>query len=277
MGEGFKYRSHDSLGDYNFAESGIRFNRVRRYDISDIIFGGEQGRAISLAFIKGYKFSFKKGLFMALAATFLSFFIISAIALTYSNMNLWRIFLTACGIAFFVVIFMFMGKRMGGRWNSDAGWVIFGNLLYRDDEKVNIGKMFEGLFLSMEFNKNFQGRTIGVTRSITEQFLSADISDFMEEVELENADFMENFRIYSTNQQEARYLLTPLLMESLYGLKKLLGRPMNFSFVGSKLFITFEMEDLLELGTIDKVDGFDKIAELYIPFGYYANDRLSWP
>lgn len=283
MDEGFKYRSHDSIGKYSFDKSGIRFNRVHKYDVSDIISGGERGRAIRLAFIKGYKFNFPKGVFAVLLATFFSFFIILSFVFTYSDMSLWRIVLISCGITFFIIFFMIMGKALNGKHGTDSDWVVLSKLLYREDERVYIGKMFEGLFLSMEFNKKFMGRTIGMTRSFTEQFLSADISDFMEEVDLENADFMEDFRVYSTDQQEARYLLTPLLMESLYGLKQRLGRPMNFSFAGSKLFITFEMEDLLELATIDKVDSFDKIAELYVSLsdimqtaGYLGLDRRIW-
>lgn len=285
MGDGFSYRYHDSLGRYDFENSGISFEKVRKYDISDIISGDGNLGSIRLAFIKGYKYSFKKGRVVVVMFMFFVFFFMLSFSLInmYSDMEWWKILLVSGGIGGAIVWFMLTGKNLDGKINEEVDWVIVSNILYREDETINIGKLFEGLFLSMEFNKDFTGQILGITRSWTENFLSSKVAEGMEEVELENAEFMDEFCIYATDQQEARYLLTPQLVESLYGLKQSLDRPMNFSFAGSKLFVTFEMEDLLELGAGAEVDSFDKIIELYIcvsdimqTAGHFGLDRRIW-
>ena len=42
----------------------------------------------------------------------------------------------------------------------------------------------------------------------------------LEEIELEDPEFMEHFRVYSTDQVEARYILSPSMMERLLAFRR---------------------------------------------------------
>ena len=68
---------------------------------------------------------------------------------------------------------------------------------------------FKGLIIKIQMKKNFKGVTIlGSSDNIRK------LKGF-ENVELESVDFMQNRKVYSTDQIEARYLLTTAFMERL--------------------------------------------------------------
>jgi hypothetical protein len=80
--------------------------------------------------------------------------------------------------------------------------------------------VFHGLMVRLDFNKNFRGRTTVVPNgagnaggSLLAQLFQVGGSPRKEKVTLENPDFENIFDVHSTNDQEARYLLTPKLME----------------------------------------------------------------
>ena len=80
--------------------------------------------------------------------------------------------------------------------------------------------IFHGLMVRLDFNKNFRGRTTVVpngarpgTGSFIAGLFDLGSSPRKEKVNLENPDFENIYDVYSTNDQEARYLLTPKLME----------------------------------------------------------------
>lgn len=67
--------------------------------------------------------------------------------------------------------------------------------------------LFRVLILKLEMNKNFSGQTIVVPKYINYNARNK------EEVILEDTNFMKLNNVYSTDQIEARYLLTPSFME----------------------------------------------------------------
>jgi hypothetical protein len=80
--------------------------------------------------------------------------------------------------------------------------------------------VFHGLMIRLDFNKNFRGQTTVVPNGVSPAghsllggLLDIGGSPRKEKVNLENPDFENIFDVYSTNDQEARYLLTPKLME----------------------------------------------------------------
>lgn len=87
--------------------------------------------------------------------------------------------------------------------------------------------IFKGLFFAADFNKHFSGRTL--VRAGKAGLFSGLFGNL---VKLEDPRFNERFRVYSTDQVEARYLLTPRLMERLMDLRGTLG-DFEVSFVGS--------------------------------------------
>lgn len=68
---------------------------------------------------------------------------------------------------------------------------------------------FKGLVVKVQMKKKFSGKTVvGIKGNISKVKGG-------EKVELEDVDFMRNREIYSTDQIEARYILTPSFMERL--------------------------------------------------------------
>lgn len=87
--------------------------------------------------------------------------------------------------------------------------------------------IFKGLFFAADFNKHFHGSTL--VRAGKAGLFSGIFGNL---VKLEDPRFNQVFRVYSSDQVEARYLLTPRLMERLLELRESLGS-FEVSFTGS--------------------------------------------
>ena len=82
-----------------------------------------------------------------------------------------------------------------------------------DKERSRTVTDFDGLIVKFQMNKNFTGTTIiGEKQDITR-------IGRCEKVVLESEEFMKGRNIFSTNQIEARYLITPAFMERLIKLE----------------------------------------------------------
>ncbi|HMK24973.1 MAG TPA: DUF3137 domain-containing protein [Chitinophagaceae bacterium] len=126
---------------------------------------------------------------------------------------------------------------------------------------------FKGLFFIAEFNKHFQGRTyvwsetnpqLGFFRKIFTTF-----ADDLEKVKLESVDFKNSFSVYSSDQVEARYILTPSFMERLIRLEQLIGQGISFSFVNTYIFVAVPMPDNLFEPAIYRPNNYDIIGDYY--------------
>lgn len=87
--------------------------------------------------------------------------------------------------------------------------------------------IFKGLFFAADFNKHFNGHTL--IRAGKAGLFSGLFGNL---VKLEDPRFSQQFKVYSSDQVEARYLLTPRMMERLLDLKNSLGN-IEISFIGS--------------------------------------------
>lgn len=107
--------------------------------------------------------------------------------------------------------------------------------------------IFRGLFIIADFHKDFQGITLvfpDAEQRIFGRFgqwlqnLSAKMGNQPGElVKLEDPEFERMFKVYSTDQIEARYILTPSLMARIVDFAKKTCAPIRLSFVNSKLFL----------------------------------------
>ncbi|MCM1340045.1 MAG: DUF3137 domain-containing protein [Muribaculaceae bacterium] len=80
---------------------------------------------------------------------------------------------------------------------------------YGDNSATVTVSDFQGIIVKLQSSKNFEGKTvIGMKGTISKP-------KGFEKVELESSEFMKYRHVYSTNQIEARYILTPSLMERL--------------------------------------------------------------
>lgn len=93
--------------------------------------------------------------------------------------------------------------------------------------------VFKGLLCYFDFHKEFRGTTI-VSKDQT--MIGNLLSGFMrsgERVKLEDPEFEDKFEVYSTDQVEARYLLTPAFME----------RVLQFSHSGTATNLQFAFQN----------------------------------
>lgn len=131
--------------------------------------------------------------------------------------------------------------------------------------------VFRGQCLRFAFHKAFHGRTL-VTRDagVFNRFGGAR---GLQRVMLEDPEFERIFEVYSTDQVESRYLLTPDLMQKLVDMEKAFhGGKLKCCFDGGELFITLQGSDLFEPGSMFKrLDYPERVRELLIDFAAVFN------
>ena len=114
--------------------------------------------------------------------------------------------------------------------------------------------VFNGIFILLEMNKNFSGSTI-VKKDEEKIWNLFTKSKDLENVKLEDPVFEKKFEVYSTDQVEARYLLTPSFMERLLELSDIFseyGRGViQCSFYMNKLLLMIpSSKNRFEVGSI---------------------------
>jgi len=109
----------------------------------------------------------------------------------------------------------------------------------RRDKRDDYDLVFRGLVARYAFPKRFAGRTI--VRG-DRGFLNAlgDAGAGGERVHLEDPRFEERFDVFSSDQVEARYLLTPAFMERLVRLADASDGPMQAAFDGNDLLLVID-------------------------------------
>ena len=126
--------------------------------------------------------------------------------------------------------------------------------------------VFKGQCLRFAFPKTFYGRTL-VTRDAG-FFNRFGGGKGMDRASLEDPKFEKIFEVYTTDQVESRYLLTPDLMQRLVDLETAFkGGDLKCSFDGGEMFVTVEGGNLFEPGSMFKsLDDESRISELLHDF-----------
>lgn len=132
--------------------------------------------------------------------------------------------------------------------------------------------IFRGLFFHADFNKEFNGRTY-VSPDVAEKIFGKfgqkfqNISGPAPLVKLENIEFEKEFVVHSTNQIEARYILTPTIMEAMVRIKKQYNSEIHFSFVGTRIYCALSInKNLFEPKVYGKVINLQEIENMYSLF-----------
>ncbi|MBU0761431.1 MAG: DUF3137 domain-containing protein [Candidatus Altiarchaeota archaeon] len=124
--------------------------------------------------------------------------------------------------------------------------------------------IFKGVFFLADFNKNFNGTTLVLPDS-AESLLGNMLGSFVQSknfqrpplAKLEDPEFEKYFVVYSTDQIEARYILSPSMMDRITTFRKKAKVKVYLSFIDNKLMIALPSnKNLFEPGSI--VSGFDK-------------------
>lgn len=123
--------------------------------------------------------------------------------------------------------------------------------------------IFDGVFFVADFHKDFKRRTY-VLPDVAEKYFGKLLGGFFQKcnvfqsgklIKLENVEFEKEFAVYADDPVEARYILSPLLMERLLVLRKRFACPLQIAFVDSCMFIAISTkEDFFELSSLKNFD-----------------------
>lgn len=133
--------------------------------------------------------------------------------------------------------------------------------------------IFRGLFFHADFNKEIKGKTY-IEPDTAERLLGKfgqklQVSQKGKLVKLENPEFEKIFAVYATDQIEARYILTPTIMEALVAIYKRYKRKMHLSFIGSRVYVAMCFnQNLFEPKVFSTVAKFKDVEFMYNLFRF---------
>lgn len=114
------------------------------------------------------------------------------------------------------------------------------------NRKVKYVTFFHGIFFIADFHKEFQGRTqvMPDTAEKAFGFLGKALQGFRpfssdELIYMEDPVFEKEFVVHGTDQVEARYILSPSMMERIVALQAHWGR-VRMAFQGSKVIVAID-------------------------------------
>jgi len=118
----------------------------------------------------------------------------------------------------------------------------------KNGKQVNWHDILKGIIFSADFNKNFNGVTVirpkdfgsSIGAWFSKNIFSLGDKDI---VQLENDYFNKNFVTYSTDQIEARYVLTPAMMDKISELNERSAYCVSLSFINSSVYIAFPLDN----------------------------------
>jgi hypothetical protein len=119
----------------------------------------------------------------------------------------------------------------------------------KNGRQVHWHTILKGIVFCADFNKHFNGITVVKPKDFGSA-IGAWFSDKLpifsssdrELVKLENPNFEELFVTYSTDQVEARYILTPSMMERLCQLEDKCTYTISLSFIDTRMYIAFPLD-----------------------------------
>jgi hypothetical protein len=120
---------------------------------------------------------------------------------------------------------------------------------------------FKGIIVEFDMNKNFEGHTLVLEKSAKKQF---DVLR-LEEVELEDVVFFENYNVYSDSQIESRYLLTTAFVERINNIKSVFkAEYVRVAFKDKKIVLAIHTNrDMFKLADYIKPTGRETFIELF--------------
>ena len=129
--------------------------------------------------------------------------------------------------------------------------------------------IFKGLLFSADFNKHFSVSTYVLTDTAEKLFGSfgtkfQKFSGHGDLVKLEDPEFEKSFVVYSSDQTEARYILSSSLMKRILDYKIKSKKNIQLSFISSRLFVAVPYgKDLFEPKLFGEITDFESVEEYY--------------
>jgi len=116
----------------------------------------------------------------------------------------------------------------------------------------NRSTVFQGLLIKLKMNKNFKGHTL----LMEDKLLHKSPLPTLRHTELEDVAFEKRYDVFTDDEVEARYILTPTLMERLAQIKMAFHcKAIRCAFLEGQLYIAMEtslMQDLFSLGSLTR-------------------------
>lgn len=127
--------------------------------------------------------------------------------------------------------------------------------------------VFKGQCLRLDFHKTFYGRTL-ITRDAGFFNRFGGGGKGMQRASLEDPTFEKIFEVYTTDQVESRYLLTPDVMQKMIDIENAFkGGKLKACFDGGECLITVQGGNLFEPGSMFKpLDSADRVRDLLKDF-----------
>ena len=109
------------------------------------------------------------------------------------------------------------------------------------DATHSLRRGFQGVVMSLSHPSSFMGRTV-IRRDLGK--LNPPLVQDLKRVGFAISEFEKLFEVYSDDQVEARFLITPDFMERLIAFSDdYLGRNVQCAFIGNKFHVTVDIDD----------------------------------
>lgn len=116
--------------------------------------------------------------------------------------------------------------------------------------------IFKGFIFIADFHKDFQGHTTVLRNSLFKFNFNGS------RVKLENPEFEKAFDVYSTDQVEARYLLSTSMMERFLALDRGFNKNITISFRDSRILIAIpESKNHFEASIWNSIRDLDQLKD----------------
>ena len=132
---------------------------------------------------------------------------------------------------------------------------------------------FTGIILAFEANKSFESHTIIVSKLAPDRHRTFNL----ESVILEDPVFCRDYNVYSSNQTEARYLITPTFMERFRKLKVAFKTTdIACAFLKNKIIFALDVEGLLGLSkNLFEIDAYSAFTDGRKAINIFYNELTS--
>lgn len=116
--------------------------------------------------------------------------------------------------------------------------------------ETKYSQLFKGYFLSAAFNKSFSGETYVLPdgpRAVLGEVYGESFNTLLKRpgtniARMEDPDFEQAFSVFTSDQQEARYILSPKLMERILHVKQIFTQDVYVSFIGHQVYVAVQSD-----------------------------------
>lgn len=111
-------------------------------------------------------------------------------------------------------------------------------------------KVFEGIIVKFDMNKNFTGHTL----IKPDKMFHNSPQEYMQRTVLESVEFEKKYDVFTTDEIEARYIITPAFMDRLKNIKFAFNvKDISCGFYNNNLFLAMPTKkDIFSIGSLYK-------------------------